>query len=459
MKKILGLLLIMISSYTNGQCWKSFSSSGGGALGIQSNDKLWGWGSNGVGQLGNGSSGVYESYPIPIGNDTWNIIASGIFHTLGIKSDGTLWAWGSSSHGALGTGVDIVDELSPIQIGVDSNWQTVSTIGESSLALKTDGSLWAWGYNANGQLGDGTIENKNVPIQIGSATDWRFIDAGSSNSFGIKNDGTLWAWGWNIFGQFGNGNFDSSLVPIQVGTSNDWKEISTSSSTSVAIKNNGTLWVCGSNSSGALGLGLGAYNTTSVFVNSFTQVGTETTWKSIATGSDHVIATKTDGTLWAWGGNYDGQVGDGTFSNKDVPIHIGQENDWDIVCAGYQISMAVKTDKSLWTWGNNWSGCLGDGTTNNSNIPLQVSCQNLEVSQIKNNIFVVYPNPSITILTIQNLSNSSIENIIITDLSGKKVFEQSGNNSQINIQNLQRGMYLLEIDYEGGKQIEKFIKQ
>ena len=185
-----------------------------------------------------------------------------------------------------------------------------------TVTIKTDSTLWAWGLNDYGQLGDGTNENKNSPIQIGAETNWASVAAGEAHTVAVKTDGTLWAWGYNDYGQLGDGTNSSKNSPVQIGA--------------------------------------------------------ETNWASVAAGEGHTVAVKTDGTLWAWGLNDYGQLGDQTNKNKNNPIQIGTDTNWASVAAGRYHSVAVKTDDTLWTWGYNDEGQLGDGSAwyeNPANIP------------------------------------------------------------------------------------------
>ena len=181
----------------------------------------------------------------------WNTISAGYSHMLAIAGNGTLWAWGKNTHGELGDGTNVNKNL-PVQIGSDTNWKEVSTgmagIYAHTLAVKTDGTLWAWGSNNNGQLGDGTMVDKNYPVQIGSDTDWKTITAGFNHSFAIKNNGTLWGWGNS--GQFALIGFPSGvnvLTPEQRNTDTNWLKASAGDRVTLAIKTNGTVWGWGYN--------------------------------------------------------------------------------------------------------------------------------------------------------------------------------------------------------------------
>ncbi len=204
-------------------------------------------------------------------------------HSLAIKSDGTLWAWGYGGSGQLGTG-NTTQQNSPVQVGTATNWQHLSAGYNHSLAIRSDGTLWAWGFGGSGQLGTGNTTKQLSPVQIGSATNWQHVSAGKSYSLAIKSDGTLWAWGYGNFGQLGTGNIANQLSPIQIGTATNWQHLSAGSIHSLAIKSDGTLWAWGYGGSGQLGTG----NTTQQ--NSPVQVGTATNWQNISAGDFHSLA-------------------------------------------------------------------------------------------------------------------------------------------------------------------------
>lgn len=314
----------------------------------------------------------------------WKTLITRADHSVGIKTDGTLWAWGSNTAGQLGDGTSYVRSV-PVQIGTSANWKSVYVGNRHTLAIKTDGTLWAWGDNKYGQLGDGTTISKNTPTQIGTATDWQSLGGGAEHSVGIKTDGTLWTWGGNGYGQLGDGTTVSKNIPTQIGTATNWKSIRAANYQTLAIKTDGTLWGWGINTSGQLGDG------TSVSKNIPTQIGTATNWKSIDTGTQHSVGLRTDGTLWAWGYNNWGQLGDGTTISKNTQIQIGTATNWQTVAAGNGFTYATKTDGSLWAWGSNNFGQLGNGTSGGSvTSPAQVdsSLDNMRVFAGENHILV-----------------------------------------------------------------------
>ena len=331
--------------------------------------QLYGWGKNGQGQLGLGNTVAYYSSPVKIGSLTnWKMIAGGTGCSFGIKTDGTLWAWGSG--GLLPTG-NTTSYSSPVQIGLLTNWATVSggsaLGGPQGLAIKTDGSLWGWGINGNGQLGLGNTTNYSSPVQVGSLTNWNQVACGRYLTFAIKTDNSLWAWGSSPNGELGLGNTTNYSSPVQVGSLTNWKQVACGYSTASAIKTDGTLWTWGTNNSGQLGTG----DTNNY--SSPVQVGSLTNWKFTSSGNINsfagtVYGIKTDGTLWG--------IGECLASNDSntysSPIQIGSLTNWKQISTMWQDTFAIKTDGTLWAWGVNGNGTAGQGNTTSYSSPVQI---------------------------------------------------------------------------------------
>jgi len=347
--------------------WKQVAAGPNHTIGIKKDGTLWAWGDNNSGQLGDGTT-VGKNAPVQIGTEAnWMQVAAGDHHTIAFKSDGKLLTWGYNMQGQLGNGVKAI-KTTPIQIGSETNWAKVATRYSHTIALKNNGTLWAWGNNRQGQLGDGTIVDRTIPIRVDTATNWKQITVGYNHTLALKNDGTLWAWGANYAGQLGDGTDVNKNTPIQVGTEANWMQVIAGGEHTLALKNDGTLWAWGKNDAGQLGDGTFGWEPNILPI----QVGTEANWVQVAAGLWHTVATKSDGTLWAWGNNEYGQLGDGTFEDKANPVRIGTETNWIQVAAGQDHSLGIKSDGTLWAWGRNSSGQLGDGTWEDKATPVQV---------------------------------------------------------------------------------------
>ena len=342
-------------------------------IGIKPDGTLWAWGGNQYGQLAQVSDKIYRSSPVQVGVLTnWSSSSAGRFYVVAVKNNGSLWSWGQNNQGQLGLG-DIIYRSSPTQIGTNNNWSSITSSYLSNFAIKTDGSLWAWGNNQYGGFGVSTITvsgntNSSSPVQVGKLP-WKKLYAGSVSTYGIKFDGTLWSWGSNSVGQLAQGNITYRSSPVQIGTLSNWLSIAASYHLA-AVKTDGTLWTCGRNNSGGLGDG------TIINKSSLAQIGLLTNWLLVATNLDNTFAIKTDGTLWAWGSNGQGQIGNPTITlltNRSSPVQIGTDTNWSSVtsCASGAVH-AIKTDGTLWAWGFNSSGQLGDGTVISRSSPVQI---------------------------------------------------------------------------------------
>ena len=348
---------------------EGYGFGNGYTVAIKKDGTLLAWGDNWWGQLGRGNT-LPTGIPKQIGSDAhWKAVSAGSGYTVAIKKDDTIWAWGYNNLGQLGDGTTS-DSSIPVQVGNNTDdWKAVSAGYEHTVAIKKDDTLWAWGSNYYGQLGDGTTSDSSIPVQViisgipGAVNDdWIAVSTGGGYTVAIKKGGTIWAWGDNQYGQLGNGESGSS-IPVQVGNNtDDWKTVSAGYYHAVAIKNNGELWAWGLNDFGQLGDG-----TTS---NRRAPVRVGTGWKSVFVGNSHTAAIKENGELWAWGWNYFGQLGDATTTDRSTPVKIGDR--WKAVSAGNNYTVAIREDSVLWAWGYNEFGQLGDATTTDRPTPVRV---------------------------------------------------------------------------------------
>ena len=352
------------------------------AAGVSTGPKgeLWGWGYN-TGNLGNGATSNISS-PIQIGAlSDWKTPGGGMMDRFSgvIKKNGTLWTWGQNANGLQGNG-NTNTSSSPAQIGSLTDWFDIGGGDYHMVAIKTDGTLWSWGGTNYGEGGRNDDTDVSSPVQIGSLTDWKGVtDAqlsaghpvrlgvGSGNVHVIKDDGTLWGWGWGAQKTGGWGDNSNRSSPVQIGSLTDWQSVTRGYTyTVVATKTDGTLWAWGKGDYGQLGQGDTTDN------NSPVQVGALTTWKYVHAGHHSAHMVKTDGTLWFMGRNQVGQGGTGNLTNYSSPVQIGSGTDWAQVQDGYEHLRAIKTDGTLWVSGNNASGQLGQNNTTKLSSPVQV---------------------------------------------------------------------------------------
>lgn len=350
------------SYYTKQETWPKPILQGG----------LYGWGFNQYGELGQNDT-VSRSSPTQVGALTnWSkVTASAQQSALAVKGDGTLWGWGNNTFGQLGFSTSYgAARLSPTQVGALTTWSKVSCQAWNTLAIKTDGTLWAWGQNTSGNLGQNDRVNRSSPVQVGALTTWLNIVGGNYCSLATKTDGTLWAWGDATQGQLGLNDTVNRSSPVQVGALTNWAKIASGDRFILAAKTDGTLWSWGRNNKGQLG------QIDLVYRSSPVQVGALTNWSLSAGGSDFSLAVKTDGTLWAWGNNVAGQLGQNNIINRSSPVQVGGLTSWAKVATtvSRDTATAIKTDGTLWTWGDNARGQLGQNiaTTVVRSSPVQV---------------------------------------------------------------------------------------
>ena len=325
---------------------QTIACGGDSSAAIKEDGTLWTWGYNRYGQLGCGLDGsVYYQVENPTQiMDNAKFVSLGNMHSAAIRGDGTLWVWGLNDHGQVGDGSSEQEINAPVKVLDDVAF--VSLGGSHSSAITKDGSLWTWGLNDRGQLGDGTTEDRGMPVKVmdGVAS----VSLGTSHSAAIKQDGSLWMWGCNSHGRIGDGTTEDHVTPVKV--MDDVAFVSLGSSYSAAIKSDGSLWVWGLNNYGQVGDGTTEDRGTPV------KVMDDVTLVSL--GATHSAAIAKDGSLWTWGFNSGwGKLGDGTTEDRNTPVKV--MDGVASVSLGRWHSAAVKSDGSLWTWGLDEFGQLG----------------------------------------------------------------------------------------------------
>ena len=331
------------------------------SVAIKTTGTIWACGINAAGRLGIGDSNNRDTLT-QVGTDSdWSKLALGELCTFAIKTNKTLWAWGYNAEGGqLGVG-DTINRYTPSQVGTNSDWINIRNSNRHCVTQKTDKTIWIWGYNASyGALGFGDTVDRYTPTQISTDTDWSIISTAPGHTMAIKNNGMLWGWGQDG-AQLGMGSSDNNrITPTQVGTESDWDIVSVKEGCTFAKKTNGTIWAWGGNQQGELGLGYSSMMPTNLTP---AQIGIDSDWTTISYGT----AIKTNGTFWAWGSSNDfGQLGVGDTLDRLTPSLVGTDSDWlgTTIVNGYRNVLALKTDGTLWVWGENVQGQLGLGDTN-----------------------------------------------------------------------------------------------
>ena len=398
---------------------------------------VWGWGANSEFELGGGKAGNITPLPVeaegPLGTSFLRgieAVSSGNLDTLTLRSDGTVWGLGDNFWGELGDGQSSFDGSwnssianPPVQVSGLSGAIGIAAGYLHSLAVKDDGTVWAWGDAIHGDLGDNGSETYDaVPVQVADPTGTSHLTgvaavaAGDSFSLALKSDGTVWAWGYNEYGQCGpNASGQSSNLPVQVGSLTGLVAIAAGGYHGLALKNDGTVWAWGENFYGELGDDSTTISSTPVRVSGLSGI------VAIAGGQYHSLAVKDDGTVWAWGYNEYGQLGNGMSGNDQngnalvstVPVQVSGLSGVLAVAGGWNHSLAVKGNGTAWAWGDNEFGQLGNGqwgTTGAgpiiSSVPVQVSGLTGVVavagSESDSLAIIGHPAPSVALISSSN---------------------------------------------------------
>jgi len=341
------------------------------SLAVRSDGTVWAWGDNWYGQLGDGTT-TRRTTPVQVTGLSGVVAVAGGggadagSHSMALTSDGTVWAWGANDCGQLGDGTT-VDRTTPVEVSGLSGVVAVAAGFAHSLAVKSDGTVWAWGGNWYRQLGDGTTTGRTTPVQVSGLSGVAAVAAGHAHSLGLKSDGTLWAWGGDYYGQRGTGLLPGRSTPGSVWGLLGVDSVAAGDVHSLAALMDGSVCAWGSNASGQLGDGTTTERHAPVTVSGLSDV------VAVAAGDEHSLAVKSDGTVWAWGANDRGQLGDGTTVDRSAPVAVTGLSDVVAVAAGDEHSLALKSDGTVWAWGNNTYGRLGDGTTTDRWTPVAVS--------------------------------------------------------------------------------------
>jgi len=325
-------------------------------LALDADGALATWGANGNGQLGVGDD-VDRLLATAVTGGTWRSIAGGSRHSCGIRVDGTLWCWGVNVHGQLG-----VDDSEPrsvaTRVGTGADWAEVVCGGLHTCARTNAGAVWCWGANPIGQLGIGDVAGDQwTPQRVGADSDWIALAARARHTCGLRADHSLWCWGDNSDGQVGQGDAGNSYrAPRQVAhpDSAGWRAVGTGAIHSCAIDDDERLFCWGDNQQGKLGLGDDGDRTTPA------RVGGDGGWREVYGGWNHTCGLRADGGLWCWGANTQGQLGLGDDADRVAPSAVAG-GPWSAVTVGGDHTCAL-AGGNVRCWGANDWGQLGDGS-------------------------------------------------------------------------------------------------
>ena len=407
----------------------------GFSLAVGSDGNAYAWGYNSSGQLGDGTGTSYRTTPVMVKTPDRNTypdlpedftyvqVSAGAYHSLALGSDGNAYAWGLNRNGQLGDGttsysgqstpvrVKTPDRKTYPDLPADFTYLQVSAGTDHSLAVGSDGNVYAWGYNNNGQLGDGTSTERHAPVRVKTPdrktypdlpADFTYlqVSAGSDHSLAVGSDGNVYAWGNNSLGQLGDGTGSGSqTTPVRVKTPDrktypdlpadfTYLQVSAGQYLSLAVGSDGNAYAWGLNRNGQLGDGTGSgYRNAPVMVRTpdrktYPDLPADFTYLQVSAGWGYSLAVGSDGNAWAWGWNYYGQLGNNSYSDSHVPVRVRDPaGPTDTskglkatqVSAGDTHSLAVGSDGNAWAWGNNQYGQLGDNSTDSKSVPVPVS--------------------------------------------------------------------------------------
>jgi alpha-tubulin suppressor-like RCC1 family protein len=385
------------------------------------------------------------------------VVCGGLFN-LALAADSTVWGWGLNGLGELGNG-STTDGLVPQQVATLTGIVAIASQSQAnqSLALKNDGTVWAWGSNYAGEVGDTAVGlYTTLPVQVNFLTDVSSIAVGSSHSMALKADGTYWAWGNNAGGEFGDGSGNNSDVPIQVPIDN-LVALAGGDGFTIALKSDGTVMGWGGNSAGMLGLGFNSVMELPTAIPGISDV------TAISAGDSQVLALKSDGTLWAWGSNGDGELGIGSNDHSYVPVQVSTLSDVVAIAAGATHSLAAKADGTLWAWGENEIGQLGTGSFTDSNVPVQVTgvCEMSVGLNESTTSFTraLFPNPTAGPFIVETLFG--IHHVVVRDALGRMIQQvtMSGTRLEMDLTRQPAGMYAVTISTGHGSTTARMLKE
>ncbi len=446
MGKIVTTLLAVLFLYgtTNGQAigtgfsWHTISVNNAGLV--------YSWGDNSAGSFGD-STTTSSSVPVVaytagvLSGKTITAVGAGNSYSIALASDGTVYSWGANGQGQLGDN-STTSRIAPVAVYSDGvlSGKTITAIatgGSHTLALASDGTVYAWGWNGDGQLGNNSTTDSSIPVAVNTSgvlagKTITKIAAGSNHSIAIDSDGAVYTWGSNSDGQLGNNSTTDSSVPVAVNTSGvlsgkSLTAITGGSRHTLAVSTEGRIYCWGTNSSSQLGDSSSSGTLVPLTVDT-TGVLSGKTMTAVAAGQLHSVALASDGTVYAWGSNGAGTLGNNSTTDSKIPVAVYTDGVLSgktitaIGCGEYH-TIALGSDGTVYCWGFNMTGALGNNTTDNSSVPVEVSGAPLPVELTSFSALVVDGKVKLSWQTATELNNYGFE---IQKSSSNSTWEKIG---------------------------------
>jgi alpha-tubulin suppressor-like RCC1 family protein len=351
----------------NGTDWVAVSAGASFTCALDGSKQISCWGTNGTGQLGDGTTtGRTSPTPLSGGIADWTAVDVGNNHACALRQDGSLYCWGTNTRGQIGDGTT-TNATAPTLVDAGP-WLSVSAGSEFTCAVKGDHTVWCWGLDSSRQLGDGKTTNSPLPVQDKTlATDWATVSAGNAYACGVKLDGTRWCWGTNALGQGGDTTATALQQPTKADLLTTWAGVEAGDFAACARKTDGTLWCWGDGS-----LGQTAQPGAEAPLLTPTQVGTDADWTALTGGLRFACGLRSQGRLFCWGSATRAALGVGYTSDRSDPTPVGTATDWAEVRVQLDDGCALRSNGDLHCWGRNVSGELGDGTTTTRPTPVPI---------------------------------------------------------------------------------------